>query len=718
MSDLVIVESPAKAKTIKMYLGKNYSVVASMGHLRDLPKSQFGVDVEHDFEPKYISIRGKGELISKLKKEAKSAKHVYLATDPDREGEAISWHLAKLLDMDEKAPVRVTFNEITKNAVKNGIKQPRVIDMDLVNAQQARRVLDRIVGYKLSPVLWHSVKKGLSAGRVQSVATRLTVDREREINAFVPQEYWLIDAIYPGSTAKKQFRARFFGNADGKVELKNEEQTLGVLETIKNSPHVVSSVKNGEKQRMPSPPFITSSLQQEASRRLNFNARRTMSVAQELYEGINVSGRGMMGLITYMRTDSLRIAAEAQDAARAYIAREYGENYVPKKPRVYRTKKNAQDAHEAIRPSDVELTPESIRSSLSNDQYRLYKLIWDHFVASQMENAIYNTVSVDIDAGGWILRANGQNVKFKGFTVLYEENGDDKGEAPEKDIPPLAQGEVLAPKGIEHEQKFTQPPARYTEATLIRALEDNGIGRPSTYAPTITTILSRGYVVREGRSLKPTALGEVTCDLLTEHFKKIVDVGFTAEMESDLDDVEEGKRDWVETIREFYTDFDRSLKTAEEKLGDVRIKMEDEPSDVVCELCGRTMVYKMGRFGKFLACPGFPECRNTKSLTTPTDHKCPKCGSAVLIKTTRSGKKYYGCEKNPTCDFMTWDEPTEDKCPQCGSILLKRVRWGKTTYYCYNNDCSYGKNETKPSAKKSAAKKGTSSAARGRADKK
>lgn len=693
MSDLVIVESPAKAKTISQYLGKGYKVMASMGHLRDLPKSQFGVDVEHDFEPKYISIRGKGELIAKLRKEAKASKRVYLATDPDREGEAISWHLAQLLDLPEDQSSRVTFNEITKTAVKAGIKAPRSIDIDLVNAQQTRRILDRIVGYKLSPILWKKVKKGLSAGRVQSVATRLIVDREREIESFVPREYWNLTARYHGTNAKKCFNARFYGKKGKKTELKSADQVNHVLSALQGCAHVVSALKKGEKQRSPAPPFITSTLQQEAARRMNFQARRTMSVAQELYEGIDIKGVGFTGLITYMRTDSLRIAAEAQAAARSYITSQIGPEFCPETPRIYKSRKNVQDAHEAIRPAHIELLPETIKESLSHDQYRLYKLIWDRFVASQMANARYDTVSVDISAGDYTFKVNGQTLRFKGFTALYEESRDEKEEDEvQPNLPVLAVGDVLSLKELMPEQKFTQPPSRYTEATLIRTLEENGIGRPSTYAPTITTILARGYVVREGRQLKPTPLGEVTCDLLIEHFKDIVDVDFTAHMEEELDNIEAGKEDWKQMLHTFYNGFSTTLSVAEEKLGGVHFKVEDQVSDVVCDKCGRLMVYKMGRFGKFLACPGFPECRNTKAITVTTDIACPKCGANLVLRKTKSGTKYYGCEKYPECDFRSWDEPLKEKCPKCGGTLYRRTKWKKGVY-CANKECGYERSD-------------------------
>lgn len=688
MSKLVIVESPAKAKTIEKYLGKDYTVMASMGHLRDLPKSQFGVDVEHNFEPKYISIRGKGDLIAKLKKESKKSEKVYLATDPDREGEAISWHLSKLLNLDEGKYSRVTFNEITKSAVTAGIKHPRAIDIDLVNAQQARRILDRIVGYKLSPMLWARVKKGLSAGRVQSVTTKLIVDREREINAFVPKEYWTIDVKYTTKSSKRPFSAKFYGDHQGRVELNCAEDTEKVLSAIDGQPHVVEKVKRGEKKRRPAPPFITSTLQQEASRKLNFQSRKTMSVAQELYEGVALGKQGHVGLITYMRTDSLRLSDEARAFAKEYVLSTYGEEYYPQTPNIYKTKGSAQDAHEAIRPTSAKFTPEAVKEHLSKDQYKLYKLIWDRFMASQMSAAVYNTLSVDIGCAGYVFKATGQTVKFKGFTAIYEEGVDVKDEDVQTAMPDLQEGETLNLKDLQHEQKFTQPPARYTEATLIKALEEDGIGRPSTYAPTITTILARGYVVREKKQLVPTVLGEITTDLLSNHFQYIVDTEFTAKMESDLDSIEEGKKDWVEVLKEFYTGFDQMLHRAEEELGDLRIKVPDEESDVVCELCGRKMVYKLGKYGKFLACPGFPECRNTKAITIPTGVPCPKCGGMILERKSKTGKKYFGCEHNPDCDYMTWDQPLAEKCPKCGSMLLQRNKW-KRDIYCSNEQCDY-----------------------------
>lgn len=684
MSNLVIVESPAKANTIKKYLGKGYNVIASMGHVRDLPKSRMAVDIEHGFKPEYISIRGKAPLIKELKKEAKKSDKVYLATDPDREGEAISWHLANLLGIDESEKVRVTFNEITKSAVKEGIKHPRSINLNLVNAQQARRILDRIVGYSLSPFLWKKVKRGLSAGRVQSVAVRIIVDREEEIQSFVPQEYWTIDAV--GLTtkhSKKQFAAKLYGDKDGKIEIKNKEEADMILEKIKNAEFIVTSVKRSERKKSPAPPFTTSTLQQEASKRLNFQAKRTMLAAQQLYEGINVKGYGTIGLITYMRTDSLRIADEARLQAKNFIESEYGADYLPETPRIFKAKKGAQDAHEAIRPTVPDLTPQKAKDSLTTDQYKLYKLIWERFIASQMANEVFDTVSVDITAGDYVFKAAGSVVKFKGFAAVYE---DTESDAAGKPLPPLEEGDTVKPTSVDANQHFTQPPARYTEASLIKTLEENGIGRPSTYAPTITTILARGYVTRENRQLVPTPLGEVTTKLMKEHFANIVDVEFTAKMEDDLDRVEAGTQNWVDTLTEFYKDFDKTLKKAEEVLGDAHVKVPDEVSDVICENCGRRMVVKMGKYGKFLACPGYPECRNTKPIFEETGAFCPVCGGEVLKKRSKNGKTYYGCENNPQCQFMTWDIPQKEKCPKCGSSLFKK-RGG--LLHCLKEGCGY-----------------------------
>lgn len=684
MSDLVIVESPAKANTIKKYLGRGYNVVASMGHIRDLPKSRMGVDIENGFKPEYISIRGKAPLIKELKKAAKKSNKVYLATDPDREGEAISWHLSKILDIDEKANVRVTFNEITKTAVKDGIKNPRSINLDLVNAQQARRILDRIVGYNLSPFLWKKVKRGLSAGRVQSVAVRMIVDREKEIEAFIPQEYWTIDAVdVKTENSKKTFTAKFYGDANGKMEIASKEQADAIIEKVETADFIVNAVKKSERKRSPAPPFTTSTMQQEASKRLNFQAKRTMSAAQQLYEGINIKGYGAIGLITYMRTDSLRIADEARDQARKFIGEQYGEDYLPATPRVYKAKKGSQDAHEAIRPTVPELTPAKVKDSLSNDQFKLYKLIWERFTASQMANEVFDTVTADINADKFIFKATGSVVKFKGFAAVYEESDT---EAMGKPLPELNEGDKVTPEKVEGTQHFTQPPARFTEASLIKTLEENGIGRPSTYAPTITTILARGYVSRDSRQLVPTMLGEVTTKLMEEHFSSIVDSEFTAKMEGDLDRVEAGTKNWVDTLSEFYSGFDKTLKKAEEVLGDAHVKVPDEVSDVICENCGRNMVYKMGKYGKFLACPGYPECKNTKPILQETGGFCPLCGGKVLKKRSKNGKTYYGCENNPKCSFMTWDVPTKEKCPKCGSSLFKK-RGG--IMHCLKEGCGF-----------------------------
>ncbi len=684
MSKLVIVESPAKAKTIKKYLGSGYEVVASMGHVRDLPKSKLGVDVEHNFEPVYVDIKDKAELIESLKKEAKKSDFVYLATDPDREGEAISWHLAQMLDLPLDAADRVTFNEITKTGVQNGMANPRSIDIDLVNAQQARRILDRIVGYKLSPFLWKKVRRGLSAGRVQSVAVKMIVDREKEINAFKPSEYWSIDAKMTAPSSKKQFDASFVGIDGKKTELHTEKETNEILKRIDGAEYKVVNVKKSVRKKSPAPPFTTSTMQQEASKKLGFAAAKTMKAAQILYEGVEIEGMGAVGLITYMRTDSLRISDEARAAAYDYINGTYGKNYVPASPNIYKTKSGAQDAHEAIRPSMPGLTPEKVKSSLTAEQYKLYKLIWERFIASQMANAMLNTVSVDIEANGCNFRATGFSVKFDGFTVLYEES---KNEEEGKVLPNIEKGDVLKLKAIEGHQHFTQPPARYTEATLIKALEENGIGRPSTYAPTISTITNRYYVERDGKQLRPTGLGEVTTDLMNKHFKKIVDSKFTAAMESDLDRIEGGEKNWVDTLDSFYGEFADTLDKAEKAMDGKRVKVPDEETDEVCEVCGKPMVIKIGRFGKFLACSGFPDCTNTKRIVKDTGGVCPKCHKKVLQKKSKKGKKYFGCEDNPKCDFMTWDTPVSDKCPKCndGTTLFKKG--GKM--FCLKEGCGY-----------------------------
>ncbi len=687
-NNLVIVESPAKAKTIKQYLGKSYNVVASMGHVRDLPKSQLGIDVEHGFEPKYITIRGKGDLLSKLKKDAKNAKKVYLATDPDREGEAISWHLAEMLGIDGSSNCRITFNEITKNAVQAAIKNPRPINADLVNAQQARRVLDRIVGYKISPILWRKVKKGLSAGRVQSVATRLVVDREREIEKFIPEEFWTVDAIL--NTPKGEKLEASLSTVNGKkIKPTKEDEVKSIRAELQNASFVVEGIKKSEKKRSPLPPFTTSTLQQEASRKLNYTVKRTMLAAQKLYEGVQVEGHGTVGLITYMRTDSLRISNDALQDVRALISDKYGEAMLPSKPNVYKTKNSAQDAHEAIRPTYVAITPAEVKASLPADQYKTYKLIWERFVACQMKPAVYEQVSADISAGKYGFKATGSKLLSKGYMTVYVEGRDDDAKEKDNVLPQLSEGETLKLSALETDQHFTQPPQRYTEATLIKMLEEKGIGRPSTYAPTITTITARGYVSREKKQLLPTELGSVVTDIMVEHFPEVVGIAFTADMEKDLDEIEGGDINWVNVISDFYTPFEKTLKSADEAIS--KVKIEDEKSDVLCEKCGRTMVYKMGRFGKFLACPGFPECRNAKPIVVETGAACPKCGRKILEKKSKTGKVYFGCEDNPKCDFMSWDAPVVgETCPECGGLLLKK-KGRKAQVVCWNPDCGYTK---------------------------
>ncbi len=693
MTNLVIVESPAKAKTIKKYLGKNYEVVASMGHIRDLPKTKLGVDVDNGFEPQYINIKGKGDLIKSIKAEAKKCDKVYLATDPDREGEAISWHLAHLLNLSLDDLNRVTFNEITKSGVKNGMLNPRSIDIDLVNAQQARRVLDRIVGYKLSPFLWKKVKRGLSAGRVQSVTVRLIVDREEEIKAFEAKEYWTIDAKLTAQGDRKSFVAKFYGKDGEKIEISNKEQADKILSEVENAPFVVSDVKKGTKKRTPAPPFTTSTLQQEASRKLNFQSRRTMSVAQELYEGVNIKGVGAVGLITYMRTDSLRISDEARAVSNEYIENNFGKDYLPKYKREFKSKRSAQDAHEAIRPSMPNLSPDKVKADLTNDQYKLYKLIWERFISCLMADEILDTVSADIISNGYLFKANGFTVNFDGFTKLYQESKD--GEADKASaLPSMSSGDKLKTVSVTNAQHFTQPPARFTEATLIKALEENGIGRPSTYAPTITTVLQRIYVEREAKFLKPTTLGEITTDLMKQRFKDIVDVEFTANMEKQLDNVEEGKAQWNDVLSDFYKDFSTQLEKAEKEMEGERVKIPDEETDEVCEFCGRKMVIKNGRFGKFLACPGYPECKNTKKIIDQTPGKCPNCSKPLIGRKGKNGKKFFGCSGYPDCKFVSWDEPVADICPQCGNTLF--VKKGKQSkLYCAKEGCGYSAVKTK-----------------------
>ncbi len=698
--NLVIVESPAKAKTIKKYLGSKYEVTASMGHLRDLPKSQLGVDIDNDFEPKYITIRGKGDLISKLKKDAKNSAKVFLATDPDREGEAISWHLAALLGINPDDQCRITFNEITKTAVKEAVNNPRSIDGDLVDAQQARRVLDRIVGYQLSPLLWKKVKKGLSAGRVQSVATKLIVDREREIESFEEEEYWTIDVKLTDEKGKKPFVAKFHGKAKSKMKLPDEKTVKSVVEKLNSSTYTVDKITKSEKKRYTAPPFTTSTLQQEAARKLNFTTKRTMATAQQLYEGIDIKGSGSVGLITYMRTDSLRISLEAQSECRKYIAGRFGSDYVPEKPKFYRSKKSAQDAHEAIRPTSMEFDPEKIKTSLKPDQYKLYKLIWNRFLASQMSDAVLDTVQADIVTEDYVLKASGANVKFDGFMAIYVES-QDYVEEKEGKIPQIEEGQQLLAKEIEPKQHFTQPPARYTEASLVKKMEEDGIGRPSTYAPTISTITSsRGYVARDGKSLYPTELGTIVTSLMEEHFTDIVDAEFTANMEEKLDSVEEGDKAWKDVIGEFYTPFAKTLSEAEEAIG--KIEVQDEVSDIPCDKCGRMMVYKQGRFGKFLACPGYPECKNTMSIVEEIDALCPKCGGKVQVKKSKKGAKYYTCEKGTDC-LLSWDEPTNMKCPECGGAIMKKRPFrgkGPIRLVCFNEDCKYEEIPAKAKKKK------------------
>lgn len=689
MSDLIIVESPTKIHTVKRTLGAGYNVVACAGHVRDLPKSKLAVDVDNGFEPTYVDIAGKENIIKDIKKLAKKSDHVYFATDPDREGEAISWHLACILGFDLNDKNRVTFNEITKTGVEAGIAAPRKIDMNIVNAQQTRRILDRIVGYKLSPFLWKKVRRGLSAGRVQSVAVRMIVDREEEIKSFKPVEYWSIEAKLSPKQGGKTFVAKL-ATVDGvKPELNCKTDSDAVLSRLSGAEFKVSSVRNGTRSKTPAAPFSTPTLLQDASQRLGFNSRRTMSIAQELYEGVDIEGIGAVGLITYMRTDSLRISDEAKAAAADFVRKNYGEEYLPKTARNYKSKdNNIQDAHEAIRPTMADMTPERVKPSLTTEQYKLYKLIWSRFIASQMADCVLNTTAASVEANGCVFKASGFNVRFDGYTVLYEESKDDSEES--SLLPPLTEGETLELKSLDGLQHFTQPPARYTEATLIKAFKENGIARPSTYASTITTILQRSYVERDGKQLKPTGLGEVTTKLMEDNFKKIVDVKFTAEMESELDEIELGKRDWRDTLKEFYDGFDESLKKAEINLEGKRVKVPDEKTDQVCEICGKPMVIKLGRYGKFLACSGFPECTNTKRLVTETPGKCPYCGKRVLQKKTQKGKKYFGCEDNPGCKFMTWDTPTAEVCPKCSSTLFRKGG-SKGKLVCYKPDCGYEK---------------------------
>lgn len=737
---LVIVESPTKVPTIKGFLGKGYKVVSSKGHVRDLPKSKLGIDVEHDFEPKYINIRGKGELINALKKEAKNASKVLLATDPDREGEAISWHLAAVLGLDSEKAQRITFNELTKNTVRDAIKHPRDLDMNLVNSQQTRRILDRLVGYKISPFLWKKIKSGLSAGRVQSVATRMIVEREEEIEAFVSEEYWTISARLFKESGES-FVAKFHGTPEKKLSIADGEQAEKLLAELKEASFAVGGIKKAVKRRKPLPPFTTSTLQQEANRRLGFQSQRTMMVAQELYEGVSLGERTAHGLITYMRTDSLRISEEAQAAASALIRDKFGPEYCPKTPNVYKTKAGAQDAHEAIRPSDPSLTPDSVKGKLSNDQFKLYKLIWERFMASQMKNAELDTVSVDIAAGKYLFRASGYTVKFPGFMVLYDTVRDNEDEDDKPlELPPLTVDEPLTAQEITPAQHFTQPPARFTEGSLVKMMEEKGVGRPSTFTSTITTIIARGYVRRNGKVLEPTELGRLTTKLMKDSFPEIVDYGFTAKMEDDLDKIENGQAEYLSVLRNFYTDFEKELKDADEKLEKVEYVKPVEVTDIICDKCGANMVVREGRYGKFAACPNFPKCRNTRRLSDDGDEgaeevladekcpvcgadmilkkgaygsfyacrnypdckttnpyykdtgvACPQCGKRILVKQSRSRKTFYSCEDYPNCKFSVWDVPQQMKCPKCGGLVLKKKN--KEYYYCYDENCGWS--ETK-----------------------
>ena len=689
MSKLVIVESPAKAKTIKKYLGKDFEVVASMGHVRDLPQARLSVDVNNNFNPRYEIIKGKEKLVDELISLSKKSEEVYLATDPDREGEAISWHLAYILGLDMNEQNRVEFNEITKHGIKTGMENPRAINLDLVNAQQARRILDRLVGYKLSPFVSQKIRRGLSAGRVQSVAVRIIVDRENEIREFKPEEYWSIDAKFIPKGSRKVFTASLYGNTELKIEIKNKEESDKILSDLENAEYIVSKVKTGTRKKSPAPPFITSTLQQEASRKLGYQSRRTMKIAQELYEGVEIEGIGPTGLITYMRTDSLRISAEAAQEAAEYIKNTFSPEYLPAKPRFFKSKNNAQDGHEAIRPTSVKLTPDRVKANLTADQYRLYKLIWERFTASQMADCIQKTTQVDIEANGYIFKANGYRVDFDGFTQLYVESKDVE-EVKESALPVLEKDMSLKLKELAGNQHFTQPPSRFTEASLIKTLEEYGIGRPSTYAATISTIVNREYVKRSGKLLNPTELGEALANLMKERFAKIVNVKFTAQMEQELDVIENGETEWRELLSQFYNDLEKTLKKAKADMEGVKIHLKEDETDIICEKCGRQMVVKMGRYGKFIACPGYPECKNIKKYVEKVGVTCPECGSDVITRKTKTGKVFYGCSNYPACNFMSWNEPTEEKCPQCSSILFKK-KGKKPTLYCAKEGCGYEK---------------------------
>lgn len=689
MSDLVIVESPAKAKTIKKYLGGNYEVIASMGHVRDLPKARLSVDIKKKFAPKYEIIKGKEKLVEELKELAEKSDKIYLATDPDREGEAISWHLAYILGLPLDDNNRVEFNEITKNGVTNGMAHPRSINIDLVNAQQARRILDRLVGYKLSPFISQKIRRGLSAGRVQSVAVRIIVDREEEIRKFKPEEYWTIDAKFIPKGSRKSFSASLYSDANGKIKIENQEQAEKIEEDLADAEYMITKVKHGTRRKTPAPPFITSTLQQEASRKLGFQSRRTMKVAQELYEGVDIEGMGATGLITYMRTDSLRISDVAKEEAAQYILNRFGEKFLPAKPRVFKTKSNAQDGHEAIRPSMPSLSPEDVKASLTSDQFKLYNLIWNRFMASQMSDCIQKTTQAEISAKEYIFKASGYYVDFEGFTTLYVESKDTE-EEKSTQLPPLEKDMPVKCKELKKNQHFTQPPARYTEASLIKALEEYGIGRPSTYAATITTITSREYVKREAKTLYPTELGEVMTNLLKERFPKIVNYKFTAQMEEKLDEVEHGQEEWVELLDEFYSDFDKTLKKAKEEMEGVKLQLKEDQTDIICDKCGRQMVVKVGRYGKFIACPGYPECKNVLKFVEKTGVKCPKCNGDVIVKHTKKKRVFYGCSNYPECDFVSWNEPVNERCPQCGGILFKK-KGKKPKVYCATEGCGFEK---------------------------
>lgn len=689
MSDLVIVESPAKAKTIKKYLGGNYEVIASMGHVRDLPKTRLSVDIKKKFAPKYEIIKGKEKLVEELKELAEKSDKIYLATDPDREGEAISWHLAYILGLPLDDNNRVEFNEITKNGVTNGMANPRSINIDLVNAQQARRILDRLVGYKLSPFISQKIRRGLSAGRVQSVAVRIIVDREEEIRKFNPEEYWTIDAKFIPKGSRKSFSASLYSDANGKIKIENQEQAEKIEQDLADAEYMITKVKHGTRRKTPAPPFITSTLQQEASRKLGFQSRRTMKVAQELYEGVDIEGMGATGLITYMRTDSLRISDVAKEEAAQYILNRFGEKFLPAKPRVFKTKSNAQDGHEAIRPSMPSLSPEDVKASLTSDQFKLYNLIWNRFMASQMSDCIQKTTQAEISAKEYIFKASGYYVDFEGFTTLYVESKDTE-EEKSTQLPPLEKDMPVKCKELKKNQHFTQPPARYTEASLIKALEEYGIGRPSTYAATITTITSREYVKREAKTLYPTELGEVMTNLLKERFPKIVNYKFTAQMEEKLDEVEHGQEEWVELLDEFYSDFDKTLKKAKEEMEGVKLQLKEDQTDIICDKCGRQMVVKVGRYGKFIACPGYPECKNVLKFVEKTGVKCPKCNGDVIIKHTKKKRVFYGCSNYPECDFVSWNEPVNERCPQCGGILFKK-KGKKPKLYCATEGCGFEK---------------------------